>query len=174
MPYTLEQLTGEIRSALQGGFDSHTRQQLCESVAGALNDPEFVARHFSDRTPGAGPREVLYEDPDIGFCVCRHIYDSAAIGEPHDHGDSWAIYGQASGETEMTEWQVVEAATDDQPAVVEPVRTYTMRPGDVQFYDVGTVHSPHRAHPVKLLRVEGRNLDQVKRTPMVRKKDQED
>jgi hypothetical protein len=27
------------------------------------------------------------------------------IGGPHDHGNSWAIYGQALGWTEMTEWE---------------------------------------------------------------------
>ena len=30
-----------------------------------------------------------------------------AHGEPHDHGSSWAIYGLAEGDTEMTDWKVV-------------------------------------------------------------------
>ena len=52
----------------------------------------------------------------------------------------------------------------DAPTLVEPVRTYNMRPGDAHLYDVGAVHSPKRAAPVKLVRIEGKNLDHVKRS----------
>jgi hypothetical protein len=44
------------------------------------------------------------------------------------------------------------------------VRTYAMNPGDAHFYDVADVHSPRRDAPVKLIRIEGRNLDHVKRS----------
>jgi hypothetical protein len=39
-----------------------------------------------------------------------------------------------------------------------------MKPGDAHFYDVGDVHSPRRESPVKLVRIEGANLDHVKRS----------
>ncbi len=32
------------------------------------------------------------------------------------------------------------------------------------IYDVGAVHSPQRAGPTKLVRVEGKNLDHVQRS----------
>ena len=50
------------------------------------------------------------------------------------------------------------------PSIVEPVKTYVMRPGDAHLYDVGAVHSPNREAPVKLIRIEGKNLDRVKRS----------
>ena len=40
----------------------------------ALKDEAFVATHLKDRAPGADPREVLYEDPELGFCICGHVY----------------------------------------------------------------------------------------------------
>ena len=43
-----------------------------------------------------------------GFCICGHVYANEAIGFPHDHGSSWAVYGQASGETEMTDWEILK------------------------------------------------------------------
>jgi hypothetical protein len=119
---------------------------------------------LKNRAPKANPREILYEDLELGFCICGHVYDGAANGSPHDHGSSWAIYGQAIGVTEMTGWKIVEKGEAGEPALVEPVRTYVMRPGDVHFYDVGDVHSPRREKPVKLIRVEGSNLDHVKRS----------
>ena len=88
----------------------------------------------------------------------------AMILKPHDHGESWAIYGQASEVTEMTDWKIVEKAEGDKPNLVEPVRTYTMKPGDQHLYDVHDVHSPRRDGPCRLIRIEGKNLDRVKRS----------
>jgi hypothetical protein len=39
-----------------------------------------------------------------------------------------------------------------------------MHPGDAHLYDVGDVHSPRREAPVKLIRIEGQNLDRVMRS----------
>ena len=39
-----------------------------------------------------------------------------------------------------------------------------MKPGDCHLYDTGDVHSPRRRGPTKLVRIEGVNLDRVKRT----------
>jgi hypothetical protein len=39
-----------------------------------------------------------------------------------------------------------------------------MKAGDVHFYGVGHVHSPVRKDPVRLLRIEGANLDNIKRS----------
>ncbi len=162
MGYTLSELAADIRRELDA--DPAAKAAVCGFVARALKDSEFVATHLKDRPAGSDPREILYEDPQLGFCICGHVYPNKAIGTPHDHGSSWAIYGQATGFTEMTEWKIVEKGESDKPTMVEPAQTYVMNPGDVRFYDVGVVHSPKREAPVKLIRVEGRNLDHVERS----------
>lgn len=163
-PYTVDTLAAGIREILRVDGGRSGKEKICQLVSAALKDPEFVATHLTDRPAGADPREVLYEDEEFGFCLCGHVYAGEAIGQPHDHGSSWAIYGQATGETRMTDWKIVEPGAGEEPALVDPVQTYTMGPGDVHFYDVGAVHSPHREQPVKLLRVEGKNLDTVRRS----------
>jgi hypothetical protein len=162
MSYTLDALADDIRRELSHGSPA-AKEAVCRHVSQALTDREFVAAHLKDRLAGSDPREVLYEDPDLGFCICAHVYGSKAIGSPHDHGSSWAIYGQATGVTEMTEWKIVETGEAEKPSLVEPVRTYLMHP-DVRLYDVGAVHSPRREAPVKLIRIEGKDLDHVKRS----------
>jgi hypothetical protein len=164
MTYTLEQFAADIRAALEADQGPAAKRKVCEYVTRSLNDSVFLATYLKDRPANANPREILYEDPELGFCICGHVYDGAANGSPHDHGSSWAIYGQAVGITEMTDWKIVQKGEAGTPSLVEPVRTYAMNPGDAHFYDVADVHSPRRGAPVKLIRIEGRNLDHVKRS----------
>jgi len=169
MTYTLEGLAADIRKALGTQPGRAGKEQICRAVSQALGDGAFIATHLKERTHGANPREVLYEDPELGFCICGHVYEGSANGKPHDHGPSWAIYGQATGTTEMTEWRIVRKGEGSEPTIVEPTQTYVMKPGDARLYDVGDVHSPRRAAPVKLIRIEGRNLDRVERSHIVAK-----
>lgn len=164
MPYALTQLAADIRETLKASPGRTGKEAIQQYVSKALTDPAFVAAHLKERAPGGHPREVLYEDPELGFCICGHVYNGPANGSPHDHGPSWAIYGQAVGVTEMTDWKIVRKSEGDQPILVEPVKTYAMQPGDAHLYDVGDVHSPKRDAPVKLIRIEGKNLDHVQRS----------
>ena len=164
MTYTLQQFAADIRATLAADPSPDGRRKVCEHVTRALADPLFLATYLKERAPKADPREVLYEDPELGFCICGHVYDVPAASAPHDHGPSWAIYGQAEGSTEMTDWKIVQKGEGGRPSLVEPVCTYVMQPGDAHFYDVADVHSPRREAPIKLIRIEGENLDRVKRS----------
>ena len=125
-----------------------------------LKDPEFVKSNVGEST---GPRDVLYEDPELGFTILAHAYEGASESSPHDHGPAWAIYGQASGETEMTEWEVVEPASEDKAGKVRKLKTYALKPGMACLYNEGQLHSPRRESSTRLIRIEGMNMDRVKR-----------
>ncbi|MDX2156736.1 MAG: hypothetical protein SFW09_09515 [Hyphomicrobiaceae bacterium] len=162
MSYTLEQLATDIKATLKADPSSSAKEKVCGLVSKACLDKEFVAKHLT--AENCKPRKVLYEDPELGFCICGHVHEDKAEGKPHDHGFSWAIYGQAVGETVMTDWKIVKKGEGEAASLVEAVREYAMKPGDVKFYDVGVVHSPNRQKPTKLIRIEGANLDHVKRS----------
>jgi hypothetical protein len=162
--YTLDQLAADIKAALKADPGRAGKLKVGQHVERALRDKAFIAKNLPARPKGADPREVLYEDPELGFCICGHVYDGPAHGKPHDHGESWAIYGQATETTEMTDWKIVEKSDGTKPNLVEPVRTYTMGPGDQHLYDTHDVHSPRRDGPCRLIRIEGKNLDTVKRS----------
>ena len=121
MSYTLDELAADIHRELARDRSSDGKEAVCRQVSRALTDREFVATHLKDRPTGTNPREILYQDPELGFCICGHVYGGKAIGSPHDHGSSWAIYGQATGVTEMTDWKIVEKGEADKPSLVEPV-----------------------------------------------------
>lgn len=162
MTYTLSQLSNDIRSALKADPGPDGKKAVCAAVSKALTDQAFVDQHLT--ADQCRPRKVLYEDPELGFCVCGHVYETAADGAPHDHGPSWAIYGLAQGDTEMTDWKVVKPGDGTNPILVERERSYVLRPGDAHFYPAGFIHSPKRMGPTKLIRIEGSNLDRIQRS----------
>ena len=163
MAYTLDQFASDCRSALQADPGLGGQKQVCAFVEKALNDQEFVEAQLGQATE---ERAVIYRDADLGFCICAHSYTGEKQGNPHDHGPTWAIYGQAVGETSMTDWEIVKQPAGDQPGEVVKTDTYVMKPGDAHLYPVGAVHAPYRDAPTKLIRVEGVDTMTVKRTPL--------
>jgi predicted metal-dependent enzyme (double-stranded beta helix superfamily) len=160
MTATLQQFAAECRTILRSEPGPSGRRQICMRLEELLRSPEFVSQNLDDQTP---ERQVLYEDPDLGFCVLAHSYKGPKDSPPHDHGPSWAIYGQAEGETEMTDYELVAAAAEGRPGKARAVRTYKLTPGAAYLYNEGDLHSPRRRGPTRLIRIEGMNMDRIKR-----------
>ena len=160
MATTLEQFAADCRRILESTPGPDGRKKVSAIVQDVLKDDAFIARHLGDDVP---ERKILYQDPTLGFCILAHNYAGAKESAPHDHGPSWAIYGQARGETVMSDWTVLEPAAEGKPGRVRHARSYPLKPGDAHVYNEGDVHSPRRDGPTKLIRIEGTNMANVKR-----------
>jgi hypothetical protein len=160
MSQTLEQYAAACHRILADTPGPEGRRKVCAVVQQMLADDAFVAKHLGDDVP---ERKILYEDPQLGFCILAHNYAGAKESQPHDHGPSWAIYGQARGETVMSDWALVERAAEGKPGKVRFVRSYALKPGAAHVYNEGDLHSPRRDGPTRLIRIEGTNMEKVKR-----------
>lgn len=160
MNHTLEAFAARVREILQQQDNPAGREAVAALLREALGDRVFVESLFDDASP---ERKVVYQDPQLGFCILAHRYTDARSSPPHGHGPSWAIYGQADGETVMIDWGLVEAASADRPGRVKKLREYTLTPGLAHVYNEGELHSPMRAGPTRLIRIEGTNLEHVAR-----------
>ena len=160
MAHTVEQFALSCRSALKAEPGPGGRQKVCALLQEVLKDDALVAATFDDNTP---ERHLLYEDPELGFCILAHNYKGAKQSPPHDHGPSWAIYGQVQGETAMSDWDLVTPASADQPGKVRRKRTYKLVPGTAHVYNEGDLHSPSRAGATRLIRIECTNMEKIKR-----------
>ena len=165
MAYTLEQFSAEAHRILSADPGPEGRKKVCGLVQKACTDAEFVAKHLPD---GGPERKILFEDPELGFCILGHVYHGAKESAPHDHGPTWAIYGQAEGETIMTDYFPVARPGEDQPGKARPVRDYKLTPGEAYVYNEGDLHSPRRDGSTKLIRIEGRNVEKIRRFPYER------
>jgi predicted metal-dependent enzyme (double-stranded beta helix superfamily) len=160
MATTLEQFAAECHTILKSEPGPSGRRKICMRLEEWLRDSSFARENLTEHT---SERQVLYEDAELGFCVLAHNYRGAKDSPPHDHGPSWAIYGQARGETEMTDYELVAPASRDYPGKARALRTYKLVPGMAYLYNEGDLHSPRRRGPTQLIRVEGVNMDRVKR-----------
>src|SRR5258708_15416065 len=164
MASKLDSVVADCRNALTSQPGTPGREQVRELVKQILKDPEFIATYIPEGTPD---RKILFEDPELGFTVLAHGYTGAKGSKPHDHGPSWAIYGQASGETIMTAWDCVSRPTEATPGQAKFNHNYVMKPGDAYLYDVVVLHSPDRKSSTRLLRIDGLNMAKIKRLPYV-------
>jgi predicted metal-dependent enzyme (double-stranded beta helix superfamily) len=165
MSQSLKKFAKECNAILTKTPGPEGREQIRRALEKVLKNPAFVAEHLGPDNDE--PRKILYEDPHLKFCIVAHVHNGAKDSKPHDHGRSWAIYGQAAGKTTMTEWKVVRPRTGDKPATVEPEKVYDLDPGMAVLYEIGHVQSPSRSGPTRLIRIEGENLDFVRRDAFV-------
>ncbi len=162
MAMTVADFIAGARRIVYAEPDQNGRKKLVLFVREALKDPAFVAEALPDGTP---ERHVIYEDPTFGFTILAHSYEGAKGGQPHDHAAGWAIYGQAVGETIMTDFECVARPDGVNPGKARPKRDYSLKPGDAYLYEVGVLHAPRREAATKLLRIEGLNMAKFKRLP---------
>ncbi|MDX1484255.1 MAG: hypothetical protein R3229_07225 [Alphaproteobacteria bacterium] len=157
----IEQFAKDCHDILKQDPGAEGLERVRQKLEGILEDESVIAEYLGPDTDS--PRNILYQDPELGFCIIAHVYKDASKRNPHDHGASWAIYGQVAGVTEMTEFRMVEKPTDSVPGKAKAVKTYDLKPGMAVAYEPGKLHAPVRYGPTRLIRIEGMNLDKVKR-----------
>ena len=161
MSYDLDQFIADCRSSLARDPGPAGREQVRSNLERLLANPEFINAYCGDDQPRG--LKVLYEDPKLGFQVLAHINDKARVSPPHDHGESWAIYGQATKYTEMTEWEREDNGSDPKHAKLKPTKKYRLTPGKAGIYQDGTIHSIDYPDYARFVRVTGTNLDKINR-----------
>ena len=161
MVYDLDQFIADCRTILARDPGPAGREEIRVSLERLLGNPEFLRQYCGEDVPRG--LKVLYEDPKLGFQVLAHINDKARKSPPHDHGASWAIYGQATHYTEMTEWDRLDDGSDPDGAKLKPAKTYRLMPGHAGIYQDGKIHSIDYPDYARFIRVTGTNLDNIQR-----------
>ena len=161
MAYTLEQFGADCHEALSRDPGPAGREIVRARLEKLLANPDFVQAHLSGQGSG---KTVLYHDPDTDFYVMAHATDQGdRKGKPHDHGASWAVYGQATGVTEMAIWERTDDRSRAGRAALEEIYGFTLEPGKAALFDTGIIHSTAHPSPARWVRVTGTDLDTIER-----------
>jgi hypothetical protein len=81
--------------------------------------------------------------------------DRNYAGGPHDHGEPWAIYGQAVKHTEMTEWNRTDDGSVPGKAKIEKARTYRIDRGQAGIFQDRAIHSIVDPAGARFIRITG-------------------
>jgi len=160
MTYTLDQFCQDCHHALAADKGPGGREAVRQKLEQLLAEPSFVDKHVLSMPPG---RHTLYEDPELGFVVLSHVNTKASKSPPHDHGASWAIYGQASLWTDMIEWKREDNGSDPKHAKLSPEKKYRLEPGHAGTYGIRDIHSINYPDGARFVRVTGTDLERVPR-----------
>ena len=161
MAYELQQFIDDTRAALRQDPGPAGRETVRQNLERLLANGNFVAKTCGDDAPLG--LQVLYEDKELGFQVLAHVNDKARKSPPHDHGESWAIYGQAKLWTDMIEWKREDDGRDPKHARLTPEKKYRLEPGHAGIYQDGKIHSIDYPDKSRFVRVTGTNLDRIAR-----------
>ena len=159
MAYELNEFIADCRAILQRDPGPKGREDVRQHLERLLANKDFVAATCGDDVPTG--LKLLYEDKDLGFQVLAHVNDKARKSPPHDHGASWAIYGQAAKYTEMIEWERVGG--NDKHAELKETKRYRLNAGEAGIYQNGAIHSIDYPDRARFIRVTGTNLDKIER-----------
>jgi predicted metal-dependent enzyme (double-stranded beta helix superfamily) len=161
MAYTLDAFCRDCAASLRGDPGSGGKERARRDLERLLADDAFLAKYCGpDAEQGV---QVLYRDPELGFCVLAHINREPRSSPPHDHGSAWAIYGQATAHTDMTEYRRLDGGNGPGAARLEVARRYRLEPGQAGLFDVGAIHSIAYGEDARFVRVTGADLEQVPR-----------
>ena len=155
MTYSLVDFCGDVRAILAESDNHDGRQRVRRQLEALLDDADFRAAYLGADEDGM---TQIYEDPDFRFCVLAYKMAAAHSSPPHDHGDSWAVYGQALGHTDMTVW-----SQPDEGNRIEPKRTFRLEAGQADLFDVREIHSISYCHGAKFVRVTGVDMRALSR-----------
>ena len=161
MTYTLEAFVKDTQAALRDTAGPAGREKVRVLLERLLANPAFVDEAVGPNAP-TGTRK-LYEDKEQGFVVLAHCNAKPHKSPPHDHGSSWAVYGQAVKYTDMSEFRRLDGGAGAGEAKLEKVKSYRLEPGHAGVYDVGAIHAIDYPDGSRFVRVTGRDLDHVQR-----------
>ena len=154
MSYSLEDFCTDTRSILSAEDNATGRDRIRQNLERLLKDTAFCAEYVgADNDAGL---KQIFEDPELGFCVLAYNMAAPRTSPPHDHGNSWAVYGQAVGHTDMTIWS---ADADG----IKPVREFRLEPGQAGLFDVREIHSIQYNEGAKFVRVTGVDMNKENR-----------
>jgi len=161
MTYTLDAFVEDAQAALKGSAGPASREKVRVLLEKLLANKQFVDEAVGPSAP-EGTRK-LYEDKELGFVVLAHCNAKPHKSPPHDHGSSWAVYGQAVSHTDMSEYKRLDPGQGAGEAKLEKVKSYRLEPGHAGVYDVGAIHAIDYPAGSRFVRVTGRDLDYVQR-----------
>lgn len=159
MTYSFEDFCRDVRASLAEHPGIDGRHAIRGHLERLLENAAFVAEHAGpDAEAGI---KTIHRDEETGVNVLVHVYAEAKAAPPHDHGDSWAVYGQAAGYTDMEVWERTDDGSEEGKASLSPAASFRLNPGEAGIFEPGEIHSLSFPAGARFVRVTGTDLKTI-------------
>ena len=161
MAYELDDFCEDCKDLIDPATGKKDLDAVRNNLEKLCQNQEFV-----DATCGPDAKagvHTLYRDADKDFMVLSHINAESRTSPPHDHGASWAIYGQAGKHTDMKVYNRIGGASGAGEAKLEVTQEFRLNPGQAGLFDVGEIHAIDHPKGASFVRVTGTDLNHVER-----------
>jgi len=157
--YDLKNFCSDIKTALSTQNGEQARESIRKKLEKLLTNEDFISAHcHKDAKVGV---HVLYQDEELGFMVLNHVINKGRKSPPHDHGESWAIYGQAVGHTDMSEFDRLDNESKEGIAELKMVSEYRLTPGFAGMFGPRQIHAIHFVEGSRFIRITGTDLSRI-------------
>jgi predicted metal-dependent enzyme (double-stranded beta helix superfamily) len=159
MSYGLEQFCKDARNSVLGKPGEAGLAEVRDHLAKLLASPADL-----DAITGPNPKpgkHVAYHDDVTDMYVLLLVSAGAGRIPPHDHGDSWAVYGVVRGSSEIEEWRRLDDGSVPGTAKIEKFEQYQLKPGMAKLYHNRMIHTTDSAAGTLLVRVTGTDLENI-------------
>ena len=169
--YTVEKFVEDVRQIFASTNDPLVQAQEVAShmqillrVPGALEDRiNLPPEEGYGRVDLHLDKEYGYPNP--GFLLMVSIQHPGQDNLPHDHGNSWVVYGVYDGAIEQVKWGWVYPEGEWTTPHIEKTQSYVERNGDVAFFLPGEIHNTKNVNDRRsvVVRLEAQELSTVPR-----------
>ena len=158
MAFTLEQFCDQSRSLLKSQPIDAALAQMGEQLRRLLSDLEFVAKTFSESTPPG--RFEIHNEP--GLYIFGEVKAPNSVNNPHDHGSTWVIYGNAKNVAQITEWRRINSASQPHAELMATGK-YSLGEGETRLSQPYAIHSTANVEKTWLVRVSAVDVETLQR-----------
>ena len=169
--YTMEKFVEDVRGIFASTGDPLAQAQAVSShLQELLRVPGWLEEKINLPPEEGYGRVDLHQDeeyghPGPGFLLMCSIQHPGQDNLPHDHGNSWVVYGVYQGAIEQVKWGWVYPEGEWTSPHIERTQSYVERDGDVAFFLPGEIHNTRNVNEGRsvVVRLEAQELSRVPR-----------
>ncbi len=164
--YTMEAFVADVRQIFASTKDPRMQaQEVARHMQTLLKTPGWLEKQIDLPAEGGFGRYDLHQDeefghPEEGFLLMCGVQRPGQDNLPHDHGNTWVVYGIYQGAIEQTKWRWSYPETDRTSPEIKHLESWVQGAGDIAFFLPGEIHNTHCvADELTLVgRLEGQTL----------------
>jgi predicted metal-dependent enzyme (double-stranded beta helix superfamily) len=167
--YTLEAFIDDVKQIFASSKDPLVQAKaVAEHMADLLAIPGWLEEKLELPAEGGYGRYTLYLDeerghPSNGWWLMCTVQKPGQDNLPHDHGNTWVVYGVYKGAIEQHKWRWFYPGEGVDSPQIKQTGEFVQRDGKVAFFMPGEIHHTVNVENGRSLvvRLESQKLDRV-------------